>query len=243
MDEDILDMRKPLPIAATTPIFHHSIFTGYIEGIGTGTYVNMQGRDSAFRICYRNTPLATICKQAYELTAVPGNRFFYEQGTDTLLQQTDEWDNWKLRHTYCYEMELSLVPIKKLRSIVRDDITRTFGITLNAARRKMHCWVLQWVGQTLSTQGPAKPDNNLYENNDSLLFLHHQPVSRLISYLNTISSVPVLDETQITTPIYLDFLIQKRKDMTTWQRLLRSLGFELTLQEREIDTYTYSRLP
>lgn len=243
LDPDVRDIKKPLPIAAGTPVFYHSVFTGYIEGLGSGTLLTKQGRDSATRIAYHNTPLATICKHAYELTAVPANRFFYGAGTDSLLQQTGDWDSWAPKHTYCYEMELPTVPIGQLRRVVREDIARTFGITITKFRKKMNCWVLQWVGSQLPASGQANPGNNLYENTDSLLFLHHQPISPLISYLNSISTLPVLDETNTSTRLYMDFLIQQRTDIQAWQELLRSFGFVLKQEEREIDAYLYSRLP
>ncbi|MES2006401.1 MAG: TlpA disulfide reductase family protein [Bacteroidota bacterium] len=243
LGHDALDMKKPLPVSAGTPLLYHSLFTGNIEGLGSGTYLTKQGRDSATRITYRNTPLAAICKQAYELTAVPANRFFYEDGTDSVLQQTGDWDSWSLKHTYCYEMVMPPAPIGQLRRAVREDIARTFGITITKARRKLSCWVLQWVGTNLPVAGQAKPGNNLYENTDSLLFLHHQPISPLIGYLNSISTLPVLDETNISAKLYMDFTIQKRTDIHAWQELLRSFGFVLKQEEREIDTYHYSRLP
>ncbi len=242
---DILDddIKKPLQVTERTVIHHRSLLTGYIEGYGTSSYIEEKGRDSIIRICYRNIPLAAIYKKAYEAEAVTANRFIYENGADTLLLQTAEWDNWKRSHTYCYELVVPPCSMAHLRQLMQNDIESSFGITLTKVRNKTHCWVLLKTGKEIPATGVGKPADNLYDNMDSVLYIHHQPIKKLVAYLNSFSAMPVLDETNITQQVYMDFSMLQRNDMTAWQKALQSYGLLLEQQEREIDVYRYSRLP
>lgn len=214
---------------------YRSIFTGYIAGIGTN-----QGKrlDNSSQItgCYMtNFPLTNFVHTAYD-------KLFDSVSQRAVLEvrNPNAFDAKNKAYYYCYDITLPPRSMREfnLRSYLKNDLKRTFNITVSIQKRKIKCLILtaenrQRILSARSRYNEA--DASLAEENLSK-YIHNWPVSEIARYIEAKVGEPVINNTGIETNIDINFPAEFTwSDKQAIYTVLENNGFSIGEEERIMD--------
>lgn len=209
---------------------YRSMLTGAIEGISSGTTVIRDSQNLIRRLLHTNATLLQLYRHAYSIYW-PQNRVVLEMANPQAFAATDS--------LWCYELIAPAATRRQFNRRMQEDLSFYLGFTATVEKRPLSCLVLRQVGNTqkaISNKGPAS--HNLAVPGVPH-FLHHQPLSRLVSHLNNLWDWPVLDESGFTHPVSLQ-LPANLLDRKAVEEALKTYGFELVPAQREIEVWVIS---
>lgn len=158
------DKTKPLLINKNggdgAGLKYHSLLTGYVEGLTSGYSSSII--DSAFKLTATNTSLLNLYAKAFTV----GGAVYYgrnrvllkvkENGMWTYRGNLEEYDLWKLKSLFCYELLLPLARKDEVGSIFQSQLKMLFPqFKAKTALIKTKCYVLirtSTVDKLLSTK-------------------------------------------------------------------------------------------
>lgn len=133
---------------------------------------------------------------------------------------------------YCYEAIFP--PVSKIRAwaYYREDIRKFFPYKLDTVKLNDSCWVLKLRSGSKLKKGSGKSETNLDEQLGNPVFYNNLPLIGLVSTMEDVFKIPVIDETGYSGKVTLD-LPPYLKDTDALAQSLYKQGLVLTKESRE----------
>ncbi|PRD56041.1 redoxin family protein [Sphingobacterium gobiense] len=206
--------------------FFQSTFTGYLEGAGIWSGKNIDANSKVWRYYIINKPLIEIVQTAVPEVRVPKNRLIIEgeKGTERVLYDS----------LFCYEIIAKPTTTERMLDFLRTDIERYFGIGVKKETRRQEVWVLTKIEDNKNLRSTGEKPMWRIDKKAKEKFIRNMPVSALVDVLNTLSPIPVVDETGITSPIDIDLPRSLHQiPISESNSYLIKYGLRLEKEERE----------
>lgn len=218
----------------------YQVICGYIPGIPSGVFGSQDSAGFVTRLCFTNLPLKQLYRIAYYIQW-PDNRILLEVKDPADLSCTgDSCDEWSYSHSYCYELYTPPIHRDKAYRRMQQDLVDYFGYHASIADRRIKCLIVKKDLHRKKLEPYAKkPANNLGVAGVPNHYIHHQPISILVDYLNRNLPWPVLDETGYTQPVNLQ-LPRDLSDLGLLKKALGKDGFDLNESIRTIKVFVLS---
>jgi len=219
---------------------YRSILTGYKEGPPTGSGKNWTDSGRITKAYFINYPLMDLFRAAYpSVLRHHANRIFIEVPDPGRFREAT--GAAYTRNRFCYELITRPVSPEAITRFEQQDLLRYFGAVASAQVRKLPCWALSVKKEnSIRPLRNEKPSVN-FEPQTLRPWMHNEPLSILVSYLDGASSLPVICDD--TTGIRLDldfaegFAGWKMSEKIAW---LASRGIDLTPTIRELEVAVIS---
>ncbi len=248
------DLTQPLLLndngGGVNDLLYHSLFTGYLEGIGGGgVFTDSLGR--------------------YKIRALNGNVLQLYRGAIRYVNQSLSYTNRCILDFdkqeevlpspevpaysptvrdkyYCYELIIPVGLKEKAPQLMLEDLNRFFGAIYNirgaVEKRMVKCWVLKKKGSIENLV--SKSDSpGIITNDSNLVVYHNQPFQNFYNAVVSLYSketCPVIDSTGITSEIDICFPA-KEKDILKFKSCLNKYGLDLEQELCEIDMFVIKR--
>ena len=246
MKRDVLDFdnRRPLFVNGNggtgSDFLYRSVFSNYIEGLGTVTGATRTADGRITRIYFMNTDVLTLLRTAYAgklelpsskiiIEAKDGNKYSYGASDDTMMY----------KNSYCYDVSVPPASLEQIQHFMQEDIYRVFHVRVKREERNMTCMLLsenEKAGTVYTTGGT--PDTDM-DKHSSHKFIRNQPVNILTDILNdhpALKGMPVIDEGLISHHIDIEFPTDfYDMDLQALITFLANLGLGLGKAERKIE--------
>lgn len=215
------------------------MITGYADGIAPGTKRNINKEGSLTRFCIINASILQLYQQAFQ-QYVHKNRVLFEIKDSTKIPDDYDWNSisWKQKNTFCYELVTPPISKTVLYKQMQIDLLNFFGYTAELAKRKVKCLILKFYGKEMNYNELRKPENN-FGQTAVKNFIHNQSISALVQYLNSRLPFPVIDESNYTAPIDIDFS-GDILNIDSLKKELNQYGFDFIEEERELEMFVLS---
>jgi thiol-disulfide isomerase/thioredoxin len=220
-------------------MFYRSTLTGYLDGLTSSRGVTPEPDNQVSRIFAVNADILDLCKHALGMTtkSFPANRIQILTADPGAVHFTgQDYERWKLKHIYTYELQGPPNSPGVLRQLMLDDLRRYLNVVPSVGWKEVEVYLLeiaQGRSDALRTLG-AKPDENLYVNDNLPKYLTNQPITFLVDKLNKLSPLPVINQTQLTHNIDLR-LPASLNDFPALKQHLSSCGLNLILAKRKVE--------
>lgn len=233
------DSRKPLFVdenGGSPPGYvFRSILTHYVDGLKSSNGVVSSGKGLPVRIYSTNTSVLNLYKQAFpSFRGFRANRILFKLRDSTLFAAGDNSLAWRSKALYNYELQFPPVPLDSGLQLMQSDLKRYFPFNLRVETRKSYCLVLKADRKRMVQGGEGKTETNLYDSDSTQKYLTNYPLSGLISHLDRILPLPLIDETGYTGKISL-ILPADLTNLTLLQGYLEDQGLILIKKKKKID--------
>ena len=242
------DLTQPLLFngngGQATDLLYHSVFTGYLDGVGGGgIFADSLHR---FKIRALNGTVLQLYQFAMRYTTnrelAQANRNILDFNQQELLPppnvpdySPDARDNY-----YCYELIVPIELKNQAGELMLEDLNRFFGTRYHVRGtiepRTVKCWALRKTEGFIEQASPNSVSEVITEE-PNLLVYHKQPFSK---FYHTLAGLyrhdlyPVIDQTGITSEIDITFPIGE-KDIRKFSGCLEKYGLHLVPDSCEID--------
>lgn len=213
--------------------FFYSVLTGYRQGTLSGRKMVTDSMAGIKRFTIVNAALPILFKATLSDTAqlkLANNRFLLEVKDPSrfFYDSTKAYkDQWEAANTYCYE---TVVPLRtaaeELQQQLRKDLGRFLNLYGHEEKRTVPCYVLlkdSLCSDAVLTGESPKP--------------RFKTTSSLVSTLNLVYSLPVLDETGIVHDINMSEPGEAIFDLKSLEQYLNRYGLKCIKAEREINVF------
>jgi len=248
------DLTQPLLLndngGGVKDLLYHTLFTGYLEGIGGGgVFTDSSGR---YKIRALNGNVLQLYQGAIRYINKPlsyANRCIldFDQQEEVLPPPEVPAYSPAVRDKYyCYELIVPVGLKEMAPQLILEDLNRFFGAIYNiqgtVEKRMVKCWVLKKKGSIENLV--SKSDSPGFATSDSNRFVYHkQPFQKFYNTLVSLYSKeasPIIDSTGITSEIDICFPT-KEKDILKFKSCLNQYGLDLELELCEIDMLVIRR--
>lgn len=242
------DLTQPLLFngngGQTTGLLYHSVFTGYLDGIGGGgIYTDSLNR---FKIRALNGTILELYRFAMRNTAnrelAQANRNILEFNQQEILPPPDvsPYSAAARDYYYCYELIVPIGLKDRAGELMLEDLNRFFGARYDlrgtVEKTTVKCWALRKTEgfKGLASQSATPKITSVDPN---LMIYHKQPFSK---FYHTLAGLyrhelyPVIDQTGITSEIDISFPTGE-KDIRKFSDGLEKYGLRLELDSCQID--------
>jgi thiol-disulfide isomerase/thioredoxin len=253
-DQVDFDRTKPLLQAGNggteTDLRFRSLFTAYLPGIASISHRSVTADSTLQRLVWTNHSRLSLYATAAGGT--PSSRWRLQ------VADTAAWFNpglpftdWAEANTVCYELTIpSSTPREKLRTWMRQDLDRFFGLTATWKKEEEPCWVLVRTpaADTLLRTKGDKPRSTLLESDSAVKKLINRPLSKLVETLNLwLPGRPqpavVVDETGFPANVDLELPVTDLYHIHALRTALQCYGLDLIPAERELDLFIIADSP
>lgn len=249
------DLTQPLLFngngGKATDLLYHSVFTGYLDGIGGGgIYTDSLNR---FKIRALNGTVLELYRFAMRNTAdrelAQTNRNILEFNQQEILPPPDvsPYSAAARDKYYCYELIVPVALKDQAGELMLEDLNRFFGACYHlrgiVEKRTVKCWALRKTTdfKSLASQS-VTPE--ILSADPNLLIYHKQPFSKFYHTLAGLyrhEPFPVIDQTGITSEIDITFPTGE-KDIRQFSSGLEKYGLRLEQDSCEIDMLVVKQL-
>lgn len=186
-------------------IRYRTVFSGYVDGLRSGTSTYKTDTGSTFRVTTLNQPLINLFRLAYsDQGFLPTNRIVVSVTDSTLINSRKtgaEYLDWLKDRGYCYELTVPLSREKQVFEIMQADMRRFFPqYSANMEKQDSPCLAL--VRTSLTDKLKSKGGSSYTEFNAFGCTLQNFPLQRLIDQLNVHYMqgipTPIVDQTGYT---------------------------------------------
>lgn len=246
--KDITDFDRTKPLFVDnnggngSEFWYRSILTGYIEGIGYRSGMEVDSVRNVIRFYQHNQQFRELLRTAYPtlMNRTP-NRILLELKDPSKFRPSTAEDTLLFAQFYCYEAILPRCNIDELRYYIKQDVERFLRVCVEEENRLVRCLVLRKkkdASPTFSNGGQPDIDLDKYSAEK---YIRNFSISSFIEILNgrpALQFMPVLDETGIDRLIDIDFPYGFLEfDLAAIKHMLNKNGFE-TVEEDRIQTVT-----
>ncbi len=239
---DLLDFSADIPLLVNgnggkdSDFLYRSLFTKYIEGIVVNENVIRDNSGKITRFCMFNNPPIMLLKAAYpdELNR-PYNRILIECSHKTMFKPSEIYDSAYYQNLFCYDLMIPPSSLSEFQSYMKDDMKRYLGVKVVQSIRKINCLIITKKEATnpIATKG-GKPEMD-YAKKSIRKFMTNQPMRVLMDFLNSHSSVPLIDETGISGNIDVELPADLfHLSPVSLKSFLQKNGFTVTQKEKAI---------
>lgn len=242
------DLTKPLLFngngGQSADLLYHSVFTGYLDGIGGGgVYSDSLHR---FKIRALNGTVLQLYLGAMRYTnsreLAQSNRCITEFNKQAILPPPSlpAYSAAARGKYYCYELIVPIALKDQAGELMLEDLNRFFGACYHLRgtieKRTIKCWVLR---KTAAFQEMASSDSTpeIISNDPNLMVYHKQPFSKFSEAITSLyrhEPLPVIDQTGITSEIDITFPTGE-KDIQKFSTSLEKYGLCLEQDSCTID--------
>lgn len=210
---------------------YRSLFTPYIEGLRNN--IGQSFNNGISRLYVFNQSLLTLCRMAYSGQFIyPSNRLVLDVAEPRQFLGYADTDSM-YNNRYCYDLIVPGASEETLRSYLRQDLQRTFNITVCNEKRTMKCRVLTTtnkLAKSYTKGGVSKWDFDEYSTKK---YMQNQPIATVVQVLNTWFKIPLMNETGLEKNI--DITLPKNlSDTTAMLKALKDAGFKIEEKTMEV---------
>jgi hypothetical protein len=236
--QDLLFFNKDVEVEKSN-LKSYTILSGYIGGIGSGSFVKRDSGNLVTRVCFTNLPVIQLYRFAYNIS-FPRNRFVYNVSNPPAVYfPGGDFDNWVIHHAYCYELRTPPETMEKVRQRMISDLENYFHYKAGIVKMKIKCLVLQAnrkANKAISRGGLPKYN---FGNNYEPKCMVNQPIDKLTDFLNSNLPLPVLNETNFNHLVDI-LLPDDILNIDSLKADLNQYGFDLKIAEREMNVFEIS---
>jgi len=249
------DLTKPLLFngngGKADDLLYHSVFTGYLNGIGGGgVYTDSLNR---FKIRALNGTVLQLYQTAMRYTdnreLAQTNRCILDFDKQEILPppEVPAYSPAARNKYYCYELIVPIALKDQAGELMLEDLNRFFGarhhIRGSVEKRPVKCWALRKTKdfKGLASQS-ATPE--ITTDDPNLMVYRKQPFSKFyeaIASLYRHEPFPVIDQTGITSEIDISFPTGE-KDIRKFSASLGKYGLRLEQDSCRIDMLVIKQL-
>lgn len=242
------DLTKPLLVdgngGQSTDLLYHSVFTGYLDGIGGGgVYTDSLNR---FKIRALNGTVLQLYLGAMRYTdnreLAQSNRSILEFDKQAILPKPGipAYSPAARGKYYCYELIVPTALKDQAGELMLEDLNRFFGARYHlrgtVEKRTEKCWALRKTAafKELASSGFIP---EIISDVPNLMVYHKQPFSKFYEAVVNLyrhESFPVIDQTGITSEIDISFPTGE-KDIRQFSASLEKYGLHLVQDSCKID--------
>ena len=232
-------------------MLYHSVFTGYLDGIGGGgVYTDSLNR---FKLRALNGTVLQLYQGAMRYTdnreLAQTNRCIPEFDKQEILPPPNvpAYSPAARGKYYCYELIVPIALKDHAGELMLEDLNRFFGARYRlrgtVEKRPVKCWALKRT-ETFNglTSQSATPE--IISNKPNLLIYLKQPFSKFyqaVASLYRHDPFPVIDQTGITSEIDISFPTGE-KDISQFSACLEKYGLQLELDSCQINMLVIKQL-
>lgn len=232
--QDLFDFtaKKPLFVNGNAGnnrnIIYRSMFTSYLEGIGSSSGRSEDGK----RFYMYNHSFSSLLISAYypQMNNVP-NRWIYD--CDSLKKTKELLTSQSKENMFCYEILGPVISQSSIKDNLREDIKRTFGITVSSENRMLDCYILKVTPDLSKRQSQYSAAAQQFNKDITGLFIRHQTLEMIVQTLNYFLDKPLILESNKNQVVDID-LPQDMKDQQAILNALKTIGFEVNEERREL---------
>ena len=243
--KDMLDFDPHKPLFADgnggngNDYIYRSIFTGYIEGLGTTTGLDRDANNKITRFYMLNNSLWLLLKAAYPVQLqYPLNRILLQAKHPSLFAPGSMADSLVYQNRFCYELRVPPCTAGELFGYMREDIARVFRLKVCNEERQIKCLVLQKGPSLVKLVSKGRRAVVNIDKTSSKKMIINQPLSVFVKILNGLEAtkaMPVIDETGMLQNIDISFPPGfPDLDNRALKDFLQASGFVLLEAERRI---------
>ena len=236
-EEVKIDRKKYLVSVAnemdSSSVMYYSALTKYLKGVRSSYSPPVKGRT---RVYVTNLPVSNLYQIAFgdSTRAVPFNRTVVESDHPENISypENEDYDVWKVDHTYCYELTVPKEKQKDIQKIMQEELKRIFGLNVFWEYRTQKCLILK-----KEKEPRFFADSNVTPKlavSVGGVTVKNQPFSTLTEFIqHYLQRKIVLDETGITGNI--DVVLQAQmNDEDAVNEALKQYGLSLRYEERQV---------
>ncbi|WP_290794961.1 TlpA family protein disulfide reductase [Flavihumibacter sp. UBA7668] len=162
--KDLLDFDKSIPLGVgdngtpSSNFQYRSLLTGYVEGIGIGRSGKQLTPEKLItRIFKFNIAPRLLLRSAYpELFSLPSNQVRWDFSRPELFD-TETFDvSLRYKNAICYDLVLPPSTVDEVKTAIRADLQRFWGIRVDSSTRLAPCLILKEVKLEASSFGSGK---------------------------------------------------------------------------------------
>ncbi len=240
--KDILDFSpgKPLLVNGNggndSNFLYRSIFTKYIEGIGSTENIYRDNTGQITRYYMLNYPPLMLLTTAFpDKLNLPYNRIVVEAGNKRKFARPQMDDTAYYNNLFCYDLVIPPSSMAEFRNYVRDDMKKYLGVTVVNGTRNLRCLVIRKKGGNPIAAKGGKPEIKLDEHSIKK-YMINQPIDALIDLFNSLSDAPVIDETGIKGNIDIELPANLfHLSPVSIMSFFREKGFAVTWETRSVE--------
>lgn len=243
--KDMLDFDNQKPLFADgnggdgTDFLYRSVFTPYIEGLGTSSGIEHNAKGEVTRCYMLNTSLWVLLKTAYpKQLNFPVNRIIVQAKHPALFTPGLMEDSLLYNNSFCYDLHLPASVPAELFKYMQEDIARVFRLKVFNEERLIKCLVLQKGGSLTAAVSKGGVPATDIDGASSRKFITNQPVNVLVKILNGLAAtrdLPLIDETGMHENIDIVFPAGfPDLNAGSLKDFLKATGFKLLETERTI---------
>lgn len=164
----------------------------------------------------------------------PYNRILIECGNKSMFRQSEIYDSAYYQNLFCYDLMIPPSSLSEFRSYMKDDMKRYLGVKVRQSIRKINCLIItkkEAVNPIATKGGKPKMD---YAENSIRKFMTNQPMRVLMDFLNSRSSIPLIDETGIPGNIDVELPAGLHLSPGSLKSFFQKNGFTVTEKQRAV---------
>lgn len=215
---------------------YRSILAPYLKGLRRTRSTGQEKGGKISRITFTNTPIMALYRYAYPfLSGIAPTRLLLEVHDPGMFSPDGASSTWMARHCYNYEVQFPPCTYDKAKEIMRADLQRFFGYSVESIEKEVKCLVMKQSGTKKSASvADAEKKHTITNGFDvSETGYAHHAIEALAYELEKICNVPVIDETGLDGST--QFLLPKQQiDIDVLHESLEMQGISLTKADRRI---------
>lgn len=213
---------------------YRAVITGYHPGVhSVGLRGNGNGMVTGYYI--GNSSLIELIGNAYPdmMDGVPRSRIILDVRNKAQYSREPNID-----YTYCYDLTIPPTPsaLFDYKRFLQEDLKRTFNINLRKGTQKMKCLVVK-TNENLARSYTKHNETDIeLDPTSKRKFIRNYTISDLVRLMDYWFDMPLIDETGKSVAIDIEF--PENFDLSNKEvlmQLLKQTGFEMQVQEREIE--------
>lgn len=233
---------------ANTKLNLHSGFTGYIEGVSPGLFINHDTTHNLLRYNQYNLSILSLYAIGYGHFPEfqnPKRCVFSVQDLSKYVynQRKEYYEIWSRRNWYCYEAVAPVAyPEVYLRERLVRDLDFFFKINSKKETRKVSCLILKKLDNSklmAAKGGIPQRKISLLEAGKYQYTHRNNRISEFIFTMNTdigLNLLPLMiDETGYKEAIDLELMIDVKMPVSVLRTALRKYGLDLVSEDRELE--------
>lgn len=225
-------------------VLYRSTLTTYIDELkagGQGISLDSSGRIT--RMFSVGGDIYGLCRFALEEKA----KMYYHDNQIRILTNNpqsirlgdQDYESWKWDNTYIYELQTPPLSREAISKLMLDDIRRYFNVVPSVEKELLDSYVLTCdtlkAKKAISKGGD--PDNNFSEKDGKGKYMLNTDIPSLVYRLNSLSPIPVLDESGFKHKVDIYGLPADLSDIDTVNKSLAKYGFSLIPAKREVELF------
>jgi hypothetical protein len=215
-----------------------SMFTGYNGAIGFGMGKRLNKDNKVIGGYFLNVPLRQLVQISNDpIMNISDHRILLD------VKNSDAFTMDNTSNYYCYDLSIPPMPEDSfdLNKYLKEDLKRIFNITVKKETRSIKCLVFKATEKLAGLPSSSKKSEADILRNSIKKYFHHHTVAEILNNLEFHFDKPAIDETGVEKPIDIEFPANfNLSDTTELLKFLKSLGFSISEEKRELDVVIIS---